>query len=243
MNTFIIYPAIDLRGGRVVRLQQGDPGRETQYNTDPLAVAQQWQDAGATWVHVVNLDGAFGETGQANSKALSRILTTGLSVQFGGGLRDSDSIRRALESGVSRVVLGTIAVENPKLVGTALTDFGPDRVAVGIDALEGIVQVRGWQEAALLKAADLARQWAAMGGRWLIFTDVSRDGMGSGVNVAATRSLAQNTGLNVIASGGVACLNDVQRARDAGLRGVIIGRALYEGQVDLAQAIRMMNDE
>ena len=241
MNTFTIYPAIDLRGGRVVRLRQGDPGRETQYNTDPLAVAQRWQEAGATWLHVVNLDGAFGEAGPANQEALARILTTGLRVQFGGGLRDGDGIRRALDLGVTRVVLGTVAAENPALVQAALDEFGPERIVVGIDARDGVVRVRGWREAAPLQAIDLAQRWAGMGGRWLVFTDIARDGVGSGVNVAATAELARATGLRVIASGGVAGLADVQRVRDAGLSGVIIGRALYEGLVDLGAAVQMAN--
>lgn len=241
MNTLTIYPAIDLRGGRVVRLAQGDPDRETEYDDQSLGVARRWQDAGATWLHVVNLDGAFGESGRANQSALTYILTTGLRVQFGGGLRDIASIRRALDLGVARAVLGTVAAENPSMVQAALDEFGPDRIAVGIDARDGYVRTRGWREAAPLKAADLAQQWATMGGRWLVFTDIARDGVGSGVNVEATAALAQATGLNVIASGGVAALDDVQRVRDAGLRGVIIGRALYEGQVDLEQAIKIAN--
>lgn len=243
MPSFTIYPAIDLRGGRVVRLKQGDPGRETQYGTDPLAVAKRWQDAGATWLHVVNLDGAFGEVGLANQDALAHILTAGLRVQFGGGLRNMDDIRRALDLGVTRVVLGTVAAENPAMVQAALDKFGSDRIAVGIDARDGIVRVRGWQEAAPLRAVDLAQRWAEMGGRWLIFTDIARDGVGTGVNVGATAKLAQATGLSVIASGGVASLDDVQRVRDAGLNGVIIGRALYEGHVVLEQAIQVANSE
>ncbi|MCJ7838267.1 MAG: 1-(5-phosphoribosyl)-5-[(5-phosphoribosylamino)methylideneamino]imidazole-4-carboxamide isomerase [Burkholderiales bacterium] len=239
----MIYPAIDLRNGRVVRLAQGDPDRETEYDDQPLAVARRWQDAGATWLHVVNLDGAFGEGGRKNMAALARILTTGLSVQFGGGVRDLVTVRRVLNLGVARVVLGTVAVENPEVVATALADFGPERLAVGIDARDGYVHTRGWREAAPLKATELAQQWADMGGRWLVFTDIARDGVGSGVNVEATAALAQTTGLNVIASGGVASLDDVQRVRDAGLPGVIIGRALYEGQVDLVQAMRIANSE
>jgi phosphoribosylformimino-5-aminoimidazole carboxamide ribotide isomerase len=239
----IVYPAIDIRKGRVVRLLYGDPNQETVYGDDPVAMAQRWQNAGAEWLHVVNLDGAFGESGAANQDALTRILTTGLRVQFGGGLRDMNSIRRALDLGVTRVVLGTVAAENPKRVESALTEFGPERIAVGIDARDGIVRVRGWQEAAPLQAADLAQHWAAMGGRWLIFTDIARDGVSTGVNVDATAAIAQATGLSVIASGGVAARDDVVRVRDAGLPGVIIGRALYEGQVDLAEAIQIANSE
>jgi phosphoribosylformimino-5-aminoimidazole carboxamide ribotide isomerase len=218
-------------------LAQGDPDRETSYADDPLHVARQWQAAGAAWLHVVNLDGAFGEAGRENRGALDEILTTSLEVQFGGGIRDLASLSGALNLGVSRVVVGTAAVENPALLREALATFGPDRVAVGIDARQGVVQIRGWQASSQLMAADLARSWADMGGRWLIFTDVSRDGMGSGVNVEATAVLAQDTGLRVIASGGVRSLADVRRVREAGLWGVIIGRALYEGQVRLREAL------
>ena len=237
MSDFTIFPAIDLRGGRVVRLSQGDPERETHYADGALSVARRWQEAGAEWLHVINLDGAFGEAGRENYTALARILTAGLKVQFGGGLRSFADIRRALGMGVTRVVLGTVAVEEPKLVAKALDEFGPARVAVGVDARDGFVQVHGWQKAAALRALDLAQQFAAMGGRWLNFTDVSRDGMGSGVNVEATAELARATRLNVIASGGVASLADIRRVQENGLHGVIIGRALYEGTVELADAL------
>jgi phosphoribosylformimino-5-aminoimidazole carboxamide ribotide isomerase len=253
MTPFTIFPAIDLRGGRVVRLRQGDPDRETEYATDPVAVARRWAESGADWLHVVNLDGAFGERSRAsensgspdlrNFEALSRVLEVGPRVQFGGGLRDLDAMRQALALGVARVVLGTVAVEQPALLAAALDEFGAERVAVGIDAREGIVQIRGWQEAAPIRARDLARRWAEMGGRWLIFTDISRDGMSSGVNVEATAALARATGLRVIASGGVASLDDVQRVREAGLSGVIIGRALYEGRIDLAEVYQQMDTE
>jgi len=229
-----------------VRLVQGDPGQETKYSDDPLSVARRWQEAGAEWVHVVNLDGAFGERSRLESlphgcrenlAALERILTTGLRVQFGGGLRDLKALRHALALGVSRVVIGTAAVEDPALVEEALRTLGPERIAVGVDAREGKVRTHGWREAASTTAVELARQWADKGMRWVIFTDVSRDGMGSGLNVEATAQLAQTTGLNVIASGGVASLEDVRRAYEAGLSGVIIGRALYEGQVALEDAL------
>lgn len=249
-----VYPAIDLRRGRVVRLRQGDPDRETEYANDPLNVARRWQAAGATWLHVVNLDGAFDEAGRENQAALERILTTGLRVQFGGGLRDLASLHRALDLGVSRVVVGTAAVKNPPLVDRALRTFGPERVALGIDARDGQVRTDGWQEAAAMTALELASRWAARGVRWVIFTDVSRDGMGSGLNLEMTTQLAQmpvpsSSGqappagpqrrLHVIASGGVAGLEDVRRAYQAGLSGVIIGRALYEGQVALEEALRV----
>lgn len=237
MDDFTIYPAIDLREGRVVRLAQGDPDRETAYDTQPLAVARRWQAAGAAWLHVVNLDGAFGEGGRKNVTALARILTTGMQVQFGGGVRDLETVRRVLDMGVARVVLGTVAVENPAVVEQALADFGPERLAVGIDARDGYVRTRGWREAAPLTALELAQQWAALGGRWLIFTDIARDGLQTGINLAATREMTQRSGLNVIASGGVRSAEDVQSAREANLAGIIIGRALYEGTVKLEEVL------
>ncbi len=240
MRAFTVYPAIDLRQGRVVRLAQGDPDRETHYGDNALAMARHWQNAGATWLHVVNLDGAFGE-GQGASEnlaALADILTTGLHVQFGGGLRNLEAIRGVLDMGVRRAVLGTALVVNPMLVETALATFGPERVAVGIDARDHRVRTHGWRKATSLTAVELANRWAEMGGQWLIFTDVNRDGMGHGVNVDATMALAEATDLRVIASGGVASLDDVRQVRAARLSGVIIGRALYEGQVTLGDAIR-----
>jgi phosphoribosylformimino-5-aminoimidazole carboxamide ribotide isomerase len=239
-----VYPAIDLRQGRVVRLMQGDPSRETMYADDPVRVARQWEQAGAEWVHVVNLDGAFGERSEDNLDALGRLLkrTTGVQVQFGGGLRDLSSVQQALELGVSRVVLGTAAVRDPALLEAALEAFGARHVAVGIDARDGKVQTHGWQQDAEISALHLARYWAHRGLRWLIFTDVARDGMGRGLNLEATLRLADRTGLNVIASGGVASLEDVRRTYHSGLSGVIIGRALYEGQLALEDALRVMRE-
>jgi len=237
VRDWAIYPAIDLRRGQVVRLVQGDPEQETKYADDPLGVARGWQEEGAEWLHVVNLDGAFGERGRENQAALSRILTTGLRVQFGGGLRDLDSIQRALGLGVSRVVIGTAAVKNPALVEAALETFGPEQVAVGIDARAGQVRTHGWKGSTSVTALELARQWAGKGIRWVIYTDVARDGTGAGINLEATLKLAQTTKLHVIASGGVASLEDVRRTYEAGLSGVIIGRALYEGQVALSEAL------
>jgi phosphoribosylformimino-5-aminoimidazole carboxamide ribotide isomerase len=225
----------------VVRLTQGDPDKETEYSGDPLEVAERWHLAGAEWIHVVNLDGAFREWGADNLAALERILTydTDLQIQFGGGLRDLASIQWAVDLGVSRVVLGTAAVRNPALVEAALASFGPQRVAVGIDARAGTVQINGWRQDAEVSALEVAQHWAEKGIRWLIFTDVTRDGTGRGLNLEATVHLAKTTGLNVIASGGVAGLEDVRRTYEARLSGVIIGRALYEGRVILEDALRV----
>ncbi len=238
MEAFTVYPAIDLRGGKVVRLQEGDPRRQTVYSDDPAEVAARWLAAGATWLHVVDLDAAFGEDAGPNRRALQAILQHGGRVQFGGGLRTAQAVAELLDLGVSRVVLGTAAVDDPDLVARALARFGPDAVAVAIDARDGRVRTRGWQAGSGLDAVALACRLAALGLRTAVHTDIARDGLGAGVNVAASRALAEASGLAVIASGGVASLADVIAARAAGLSGVIIGRALYEGQVDLKEALR-----
>jgi phosphoribosylformimino-5-aminoimidazole carboxamide ribotide isomerase len=230
---FTLYPAIDLHTGNVVRLLQGDPAQQMVYSDDPAAIARRWQSEGAAWLHVVNLDGAFGEKSEANAAALQAILEVGLAVQFGGGLRDIISLQMALDAGVMRAVIGTAAVENPALVEWALRIYGPERIAVGIDARDGLVCVKGWTQTASLTALDLGTRLAAQGVQWCIFTDVSRDGMRAGVNVPAALELASQTGLRVIASGGVDGPKDVYRARQAGLAGIIVGRALYEGKVSL----------
>lgn len=235
--SFIIYPAIDLRGGKVVRLKEGDPARMTSYSDDPAQTAQHWLGLGAQWLHVVNLDGAFGETDDANHNTLKEILKLGAQVQFGGGLRSLHAIETALSLGVSRVVLGTVAVEQPDLVGDALLKFGSEKIAVGIDARDGLVRVRGWKDDSGISATGLALQMRTLGLRTVIFTDVSRDGLGSGLNIAATRELAHISGLDVIASGGVHALSDVIAAKEAGLSGAIVGRALYEGTIDLKAAL------
>lgn len=237
---FTIYPAIDLRGGKVVRLKEGDPARLTEYSEEPAETALRWLDAGAAWLHVVNLDGAFGESDSENRAALVSILKAGASVQFGGGLRSMDAIDAALSLGVSRVVLGTIAIEQPHIVADALKRFGAERIAVGIDARDGLVSVRGWKDASGITATDLALHMRTLGLRTVIFTDIRRDGLGSGLNITSTRELADVSALEVIASGGVHTLEDVVAARDADLSGVIVGRALYEGTVDLKEALKFI---
>lgn len=236
---FTVYPAIDLRGGQVVRLKEGDPNRQTQYSSDPAAAAQRWIAAGARWLHVVNLDGAFGEAGAANLQALRAISVEAaqakIPVQFGGGLRSTEAIAAALEMGVTRAVLGTIIVEQPQVLSDALQRWGSDRIAASLDARDGRVQVRGWQSDTPLLAVDLACQMAEAGLRWLVFTDIARDGLQTGLNLPATVALARASKLAVIASGGVSSLADVAGAKSSGLAGAIVGRALYEGAVDPAE--------
>ena len=241
--SFTIYPAIDLRGGKVVRLKEGDPARMTSYSDDPAEVARRWLGMGAEWLHVVNLDGAFGESDTENRSALETILKLDSQVQFGGGLRSLDAIDAALSLGISRVVLGTIAIEQPNVIVEALKKYGVERVAVGIDARDGFVSVRGWKNDSNISAKDLARQMRTLGLRTVIFTDIHRDGLGSGLNIASTRELADVSGLDVIASGGVHAIEDVIAARNANLSGVIIGRALYEETIDLKEALKLINLE
>lgn len=237
-SLFTVFPAIDLRAGQVVRLKEGDPNRQTSYSPDPASTARRWIGAGARWLHVVNLDGAFGEAGGANQQALSAILNetspAGVAVQFGGGLRSLEAVQAALDLGVQRVVLGTVIVEQPQVMEVALARWGRERIAAGLDARNGLVQVRGWQSATALQAGPLAVSLKQAGLRWLIFTDITRDGLQTGLNLPATVALARQSGLEIIASGGVSCLEDARQAKEAGLSGVIVGRALYESSIDPA---------
>lgn len=245
MTEFTIYPAIDLRNGRVVRLEHGDPERQTVFSDDPVVVARSWIVQGAQWLHVVNLDGAFDEGGSANWDLLPEVMVLGAKVQFGGGLRHIEDVARALDLGVKRVILGTAAVQNPDLVLQAVRRYGSQRVAVGLDAKDGQIRIRGWRSDTALGALHLARQMANLGVRMAIHTDIGRDGVLTGVNAAASAELARSSGLNVIASGGVASLDDVHRSKalsDDGVIGLVIGRALYDGRVDLAQAIRIAKE-
>jgi phosphoribosylformimino-5-aminoimidazole carboxamide ribotide isomerase len=245
--SFTIYPAIDLCAGRVVRLKEGDPVRMTAYSDDPAETAKRWLNTGAKWLHVVNLDGAFGKCDEANQQAFHSILQTakefGAEVQFGGGLRSLESMEKALSLGASRIVLGTIALEQPDMVTSALEKFGTDRIAVGIDARDGLVRVHGWKSAGGISTNDLALKMRSLGLCTVIFTDISRDGMGYGLNISATHDLANVSGLDVIASGGVHTLDNVMAARDANLSGAIVGRALYEGTLDLKDALNVLSSE
>lgn len=232
-----ILPAIDLRHGKVVRLSQGDASRETVYADDAAAQAQAFLAAGATWLHVVDLDRAFG-TGE-NTAAVGAIASAAAGrarVQLGGGLRSLDAIAAALHVGVARVVLGTAAITDPTLVEAALGTHGPDRVAVGLDARDGSVALRGWTEASNVKVGDAAARVLGQGIRTIIYTDIARDGMLSGPDLPGCMSLIQ-LGAQVIASGGFASLHDVAAARAAGCRGAILGRALYDQRIDLRSAV------
>ena len=242
MNQFIVFPAIDLRHGKVVRLAQGDPDRQTTYSDDPLSWAERWQSEGADWLHVINLSGAFEEDTNANLEALKSILTTGMKVEFGGGIREQDHIFAALNLGVQRVFLGTAAIQNPKLVDWSLAEFGPDHIAGDIGALDGRVMVKGWQQATPLTVYEVGKRLWDQGVRWCVLTDVKRDGVSTGVDVSSAVSLQQTTGLQVVASGGVSTINDARSAYEGGLAGVIIGRALYDRRISLRNAINLVKN-
>ena len=237
MSPFTIFPAIDLRAGQIVRLAQGDPERQTIYGDNPRAQAEIFKAAGAKWVHVISLSGAFNEDAAANLKALESILAVGLKVEFGGGIRDEKTLRIPLEMGVERVFLGTAATKTPELVDWAIANYGAERIAGDIGARDGMVMVQGWQESTPLSVLDVGQRLYDQGVRWCVLTDVKRDGVGSGVDVSSAVELQAQTGLRVVGSGGVSTLDDVRRVKEAGLAGVIIGRALYEGKLTLEEAL------
>ncbi len=239
----IIYPAIDLRQGRCVRLQQGAFDAETEFAADPVDAARRWAGEGVSWLHVVNLDGAIGESSAGNLAALERILAAvDVPVQFGGGVRTAQDVSELLARGISRVIIGSVAVTNPQVVRTAIEEHGAEAVAVGIDARNGRVAIHGWAETSTRDAVSLAREMAALGVRLIVHTDVHRDGMLSGANIEACQRLAREAKVKVIASGGVARLDDVRAACAAepdGVTGLIIGMALYRGTLCLAEALRL----
>ena len=233
----ILYPAIDLKDGQAVRLVRGEMDQATVFNTDPAAQARSFQDAGSTWLHLVDLNGAF--AGQpVNGAAVEAILAaTDVPAQLGGGIRDMETIEMWLTRGIARVILGTVAVENPALVRQAAAAF-PGQIAVGIDARKGRVATKGWAEETDVMVTNLARQFEDAGVAAIIYTDIDRDGAMGGPNVQATADLARATTIPVIASGGVSSLADLIALRDTGvIAGAISGRALYDGALDLGQAL------
>lgn len=233
----IIYPSIDLRGGRVVRLKEGDPNRQTVFSDDPVATARKWIDAGATWLHMVNLDGAFSSAND-HGGVLEKVAALGIPVQFGGGLRSMADIEQAIARGASRAVLGTIAFQQPDIVDQAIERWGAERICVGLDARDGKIAIKGWQEKIDLTPIDAGKQMVERGAKHALYTDVNRDGGLVGVNVEATVALALETGLDVIASGGVGSLDDIERLAASGaVAGAIIGMALYEGRLTLQEAL------
>ena len=239
-SKLILLPAIDLQNGRCVRLRQGNPDDATVYSDDPVAMAKRWADAGATWLHVVDLDGAF--RGEPVHADLIRhmVKAAGIPVEVGGGLRTDDDLQHLIDHGVARVIVGTRALADIRVLEGMVNRFG-EQFAVGIDARDGMVQVRGWAETSAITALELADRADRAGVQTLIDTDTARDGMLGGVNVPAVEGMCRAVSCNVIASGGVSSVDDVRRLRSIGcanLQGAIVGKALYEGTVDLGDMIR-----
>jgi len=239
MASLIVFPAIDLKGGQVVRLAEGDMSRATVYGDDPAAQARAFADAGADHLHVVDLDGAFAG-GSVNGDAVRGVVAEFPGrVQLGGGIRTRGGIDAWLEIGVARVVIGTAALTDPQLVRDAARDL-PGRIVVAVDARDGMVATQGWADVSDVSATELARRFEDAGVAAVLFTDVGRDGLLKGCNVEATAALAQAVAIPVIASGGVAGIEDIHALQgNAGIEGVITGRALYDGRLDLAEAIRV----
>jgi len=237
----IIYPAIDLLEGHVVRLEQGRRESAVTFATDPLEVVTRWADAGAKWLHVVDLDRAFG-AGAGNREAIRRIVEAatarGVKVQVGGGLRSPADVLEVVATGAERVVIGTVAAADPTAVTPLIHLYG-ERLVVALDAIDGEVVMRGWTEGTGRRLLDLGRELAALGIKHFLYTDVSRDGVGGGPDIRSAAALARETGCDVIASGGVGVIGHVAMARAAGASGLVIGRALYEEKVNLGAAIAL----
>ncbi len=246
-TAMLIIPAIDLREGRCVRLTQGRKEDVKVYGRDAEEVALSHQNAGARMLHIVDLDGAFSDPNSSNRRVLREIISRiEIPVQFGGGLRSLEDIEKVIELGVTRVVIGTLAVESPDSLAKVLRLYGSDRIVVGIDAREDQVMTRGWEKEARLSALQLAQKVAALGVERIVYTDVARDGMLSGVNIEQTCLIARESGLKVTASGGISSLEDIKRLRKAsgemgagagGVDSVIIGKALYEERFTLQEAL------
>ena len=238
---FTVFPAIDLHRGQVVRLQQGKRENRKSFNLTPEEAAKKWISQGTNWLHVVNLDGAFGEDSSKNIQALRRVISQAkgaAKVQFGGGVRDLSTIDFMLSLGVSRVILGTAAVRDPGLMKSALRTFGSNKIILGVDARNGKVRIAGWEEKTTHSPTALINIFMPDGLDKVIYTNIHRDGMKAGVDVMSAQKIARTTGLDVIASGGVATLEDIRAVKSAGLSGVIVGKALYENNFNLSEALR-----
>lgn len=245
MSSFIVYPAIDIRDGKCVRLQQGDYNQETIYNDSPLKVAKSWEEQGGKFIHLVDLDGA--KAGHPVNDAIIGAIAANANVpvQVGGGLRNLADVEKLLGLGVSRVIIGTAAINDHAFTEEVLAKYG-DKVAIGIDARNGYVATHGWLNTSEVRAEALAKELAAKGAETFIYTDISRDGMMQGPNVDGILSMAQASGKTVIASGGVTSLDDLLRLNvhsGAGVGGAIVGKALYTGNIDLSGALRALGQK
>ena len=234
-----LYPAIDMKNGQCVRLRQGAFKDITIYSDAPERVAAHWQEKGASFLHLVDLDGALAGY-SVNEEVIRRIAdTVSIPIEIGGGIRSGEAVERMLGLGVRRVIIGTKAVEHPEFLRDMVRTFGEEAIVAGVDAKDGMVAVEGWEKVSSLTAWDLCLTMKEYGVRHIVYTDISRDGMLSGPNVEATRKLTEETGLDIIASGGVSCMEDLKCLHEAGIRGAVIGKALYENRIDLAEAVRL----
>lgn len=233
-----MYPAIDLKDGECVRLYKGDYDKKTVYSTDAVATAKKWEQSGADFLHVVDLDGARSGNGKNRNVIKEICKNVSMQVQTGGGIRTMADIDELIEAGVARVILGTAAVKNFDLVKEACEKYG-EKIAVGIDAKDGFVATDGWEKVSELHAVEFAKKVQAAGVRTIIYTDIATDGAMCGPNVNAMREMVNETGLNVIASGGVSCIEDIRALLTTGVEGAITGRAIYDGKLDLTEAVEL----
>ena len=237
----ILFPAIDILNGKAVRLYKGDKNKVTEYG-DPIEFAEKWAECGAKWLHVVDLSGAFtGESGIDDiiSEIKKRV---NIRIQSGGGLRRIVDIRRRLDAGADRAVIGTMAAYHPDDFALATYEF-PEKIVAGIDAKDGMFAVKGWTETTEITAIDFAKKCKNMRIRWALFTDISKDGALQGCNVEATAQLQEQTGLSVIASGGVSSMKDIRALKERGIYGAVLGKAIYDGKLDLKEALALAHDE
>ncbi|MBR1735632.1 MAG: 1-(5-phosphoribosyl)-5-[Firmicutes bacterium] len=231
-----IYPAIDIKSGRAVRLRQGKFDKMTVFFDDPVDAAQNWVDKGASYIHIVDLDGA--KNGRWFNESIIRKIVEkfDVNIQTGGGVRSIDDVKARIDAGVSRVIIGTAAVKNPELVKEAVMIYG-DKIAVGVDAKNGMVATDGWEKVSEYTAVDLCLKMKDYGVKTVIYTDISKDGMMSGPNIEATKELIERTGLDVIASGGISKMSDLENVQSIGAEGAIIGKALFSGAMELDEII------
>ena len=236
--SFTIYPAIDIKDSQAVRLQRGNMDKTTIYGNNPAKIAKSFENAGAKWIHAVDLNGAFAGESKNLDTIKTIVNTVNIPVQLGGGIRTMKSIDTMLNDvGVQRIVLGTIALKNPKLVEEAIKKYGK-RIAVGIDAKDGYISINGWSEKSEMFAIDLAKAMKSIGVKTIIYTDISKDGMMEGPNIEQTESIAQIGDIDVILSGGISCAQDILNAKDSGFSGAITGKAVYEGKLNLKEVIK-----
>lgn len=233
-----LYPAIDIKGGKCVRLTQGLFDNVKVYSDTPADMARLWRDQGATFLHLVDLDGALAGRSVNEEVIRSIVEAVDIPVELGGGIRSEEAVRHMLDLGVARVIIGTKAVESPMFMKELVDAFGADRIVAGVDAKDGLVAVQGWESLSTVTAKELCLKMEELGIRHVVYTDISRDGMLNGPNVEATRQLTEATGIDVIASGGVSSMEDLRCLYEAGIKGAIIGKALYEKRVDLREAVR-----